>query len=73
MANKKLARTLAVKINPIISPVGLKDTIAQCAQLIDQLGTAVANAECIEDAQNMNLLTAVVAAALRFELELQRA
>lgn len=64
-----IAREQAAKINPIISLVGMPDTLSQCAGLIDQLGLFMANAQPEDGAPLVHLLTGTISAAINFELE----
>jgi D-arabinose 1-dehydrogenase-like Zn-dependent alcohol dehydrogenase len=71
MATSQSVREQAAKLNPIISLVGMPDTLSQCAQMVDQLGRFVASAAESGDSSIplMHLLTGAISSALNFELE----
>ena len=66
-----LTREQAFRLNPIISPVNMQDTISNCAKLIDDIGKVLANADAAEDSHNIHMLTSAISAALNFELEVR--
>lgn len=63
-----LDRATAARINPIISPVGQADTLANCVHLIRAIGYAVEGHDEAFCAQAFRL-TDAVAAAMTFEAE----
>lgn len=68
MQANPIDRAIAARINPLISPVGQADTLANCAQLIRAIGYAVESAEEAVCSQAFRL-TDAVAAAMAFEAE----
>ena len=69
MAISHSVREQAAKLNPIISLVGMPDTLSQCAALVDQLGQFMANMQPQDGAPLMHLLTGAISSAINFELE----
>ena len=69
MATSQSVREQAAKLNPIISLVGMPDTLSQCAALVDQLGQFMANMQPQDGAPLMHLLTGAISSAINFELE----
>ena len=63
-----ITRTQASKLNPVISVVGMPDTLSRCAQLIDQLGRFVSESPPSEDSA-IFLLTGAISSAINYELE----
>lgn len=63
-----LDRATAARINPIISDISSKDTLANCAELVRALGAAASTADEAVCAQMFRLANAV-AAAVEFEAE----
>lgn len=66
--NPSIDRATAARINPFISDISSKDTLANCAELIRALGCAVEGADQQVCAQAFRLAGAV-AAAVEFEAE----
>lgn len=69
MADSLILRASASRLNPIISPVGMPDTISQCAHLVESLGLFLSTADSDDSRCHVHLLTGTIAAALHFELE----
>lgn len=64
-----MARDRAVSLNPIISPVGTLDTVANVAQLVDRLGALLSTADSLDDVRGSSVLFSAAASALKFEVE----
>jgi 2C-methyl-D-erythritol 2,4-cyclodiphosphate synthase len=61
-------RATAARINPLISDISSKDTLASCAELVRAMGYAVASADQSVCSQMFRMANAV-AAAVEFESE----
>lgn len=65
-----MTREQAAQLNPLISPVGQQDTMALCAQLVQDFGHWLASGQADADSlRSAHLVTGAIAAALRFEVE----
>ena len=68
MALTSIDRATAARINPLISDISGKDTLANCAELVRAIGCAVQSADQSVCSQMFRLADAV-AAAVEFEAE----
>jgi hypothetical protein len=68
MPQSTVDRATAARINPLISDISGKDTLANCADLVRAIGCAVQSADQSVCSQMFRLADAV-AAAVEFEVE----
>lgn len=70
--NHPIDRATAARINPLISGISQKDTLANCAEIVRALGTVASTADeaaCSQMFRLANAVVAAAAAAVEFEAE----